>query len=49
MELWSLISFQLISKRMDDAAEKVGDADGVCVMLEYHVWGKAVQHCRTVT
>ena len=36
-ELWSLIAFQLISKRMDDAAKEVGDADGVYVMLEYRV------------
>ena len=35
-ELWSLIAFQLISNRMDDAAKEVGDADGVYVMLEYH-------------
>ena len=48
-ELWSLISIQLISKRMDDGAKEVGDADGVYVMLEYHVWGKVVQYCRTVT
>ena len=34
---------------MDDAAEEVGEADGVYVMLEYHVWGEVVQYCRTVT
>ena len=44
-----MIAFQLISKRMDDAVKEAGDADGVYVMLEYRVWGKVVQYCRTVT